>query len=122
VLQPESEGSGSVEGYDGLELALEGANGGWVQGGAAGGSLVAWKGARRANLVGAVSSSASGAKERKSASAGGVTYITNGGDAKLPRRLATLAGKQLRARTHARGAARAAAALDRGAVIPIGSL
>jgi len=54
-------------------------------------------------------------------SADGVTYIANGGDAQLPRHLATLAGKQLRARTHARGAARAAVALDRGAVIPIGS-
>jgi hypothetical protein len=32
------------------------------------------------------------------------------------------AGKQLRACTHARGAARAAAALDRGLVILIGSL
>ena len=83
---------------------------------------MAWKGARRANLVGALSSSASGAKERKSVSASGVTYITNGGDSKLPRRLATQAGKQLRARTDTRGAARAAAALDRGAVIPIGSL
>jgi len=56
--------------------------------------------------VGAVSSSASGAKKRKSASAGGVTYITNGGDAKLPRRLATQAGKQLCAHTHARSAER----------------
>ena len=88
----------------------------------AGGCLVAWKGARRANLVGAVSSSASGAKERKSASAGGVTYIANEGDAKLPRRLVTQAGKQLRARTHARGAARVAAVLDRGTGIPIGPL
>jgi len=61
-------------------------------------------------------------KKEKSASAGGVPFIANGGDAELPRRLATQAGKQLRARTHARGAARAAAALDRGAVIPIRSL
>ena len=34
----------------------------------------------------------------------------------------TQAGRKLRARTHARGAARAAATLDRGAVISIGSL
>jgi len=61
-------------------------------------------------------------EKETSVSAGGVTYITNGGNAQLPRRLATLAGKQLRARMHARGAARAAAALDRGAVIPIRSL
>ena len=39
-----------------------------------------------------------------------------------PRRLATQASKQLRACTRIRGAARAAAALDRGAVIHIGSL
>ena len=39
-----------------------------------------------------------------------------------PRRLAALAGKQLRACTHACGAACAAAALDRGPVILIGSL
>jgi len=55
-------------------------------------------------------------------SAGGEASIANGGDAQLPRRVAILAGKQLHARTHARGAARAAAALDRGAMIPIGSL
>jgi hypothetical protein len=39
-----------------------------------------------------------------------------------PRRLATQASRQLRARTGARGAARTAAALDREPVIPIGSL
>jgi len=39
-----------------------------------------------------------------------------------PRSLVTQAGRQLRARTRARGAARAAAVLDRGLVILIGSL
>jgi len=39
-----------------------------------------------------------------------------------PRSPVTQAGRQLRACTHARGAARAAAALDRGLVILIGSL
>jgi len=36
MLWPESEGNGSVEGYEGLELALGGANGCWVLGGADG--------------------------------------------------------------------------------------
>ena len=58
----------------------------------------------------------------RSVSAGGEAYIANVGDAQLPRHLAILAGKLLRALTHARGAARAAATLDRGAMIPIGSL
>jgi len=61
-------------------------------------------------------------EKETSASSGGGVFIVNGGDAVPPRRLATRAGKQLRALTHARGAARAAAALDRGAMIPIGSL
>ena len=122
VLRPESEGSGSVEGYDGLELALGGANGGWVQGGAAGALGWLGKGARKANLVAAARSSASGAREETSASSGGGVFIAKGGDAVPPRRLATQAGKQLRALTLARGAARAAAALDRGVVVPIGSL
>ena len=61
-------------------------------------------------------------RKKKSVSAGGVAFIASGGDAELPRRLATQAGRQLRARKHARGAERAAAALDRGAMIPIGSL
>ena len=33
-------------------------------------------------------------RRKRNALAGGVAYITNGGDAQLPRRLATLAGKQ----------------------------
>jgi len=86
------------------------------------GSLVAWKGARRANLVGAARSSVSGARERNERIVRWSGFIANGGDAVPPRRLATQAGKQLRALTHACGTARAAAALDMGAVIPIGSL
>ena len=59
-FRPESKENSSVAGYDRLELALGGANGCGVLGGAAGGSLVAWKGARRTNSGSAVSSSASG--------------------------------------------------------------
>jgi len=53
-------------------------------------------------------------RNKRSASADEVAFIVSGGDAELPRRLATQAGRQLRARTHARSAARAATALDRG--------
>jgi len=63
ALRPDLERSDSIEGYDGLELALRGAKGGWVCGGAAGGSPVPWKGARRTNLVATARSSASGARE-----------------------------------------------------------
>ena len=56
------------------------------------------------------------------ASAGGAALYPHRASTEVPRRLATQAGKQLRALTHAHGAVRAAAALDRGAVIPIGSL
>ena len=59
ALRPESEGNGSVEGYGGLELAL-GLLSSWRS---CWGSLVAWKGARRANLVAAARSLASGARE-----------------------------------------------------------
>jgi hypothetical protein len=44
---------------------------------------------------------------------GGKAFIAKEGDAVPPRRLATQAAKQLRALTHAGGAARAATALDR---------
>ena len=116
------ERSDSVEGYDGLELALGGANGGWFQGGAAGALGWLGKGARKANLVAAARSSASGAREETSASSGGGVFIAKGGDVVPPGRPATQAGKQLRALTLARGPARAAAVLDSGAMIPIGSL
>ena len=122
ALWPDLERSDSVEGYDGLELALGGSNGGWVQGGAAG--TLGWlgKGARKANLVAAARSSASGARE------GNERIVRWRGFYRERRRRCastspgTQAGKQLRALTHAHGTARAAAALDRGAVIPIGSL
>ena len=72
--------------------------------------------------MGAARSSVSGARERNERIVRWSGFIANGGDAVPPRRLATQAGKQLRALTHACGTARAAAALDMGAVIPIGSL
>ena len=65
------------------------------------------------NWRSAARSSASGAREETSASSAGKVFIAKGGDAVPPRRLATQAGKQLHALTHAGGAARAAAALDR---------
>ena len=122
ALWPDLEGSDSVEGYDGLELALGGANGGWFQGGAAGALGWLGKGARKVNLVAAARSSASGVRE------GNERIVRWRGFYRERRRHCastspgTQAGKQLRALTHAHGAARAAAALDRGAVIPIGSL
>ena len=59
------ERSGSGWGYDRVELALGGANGGWFQGGAVGSSLVAWKGVSEANLGNAANSSALSKKRRK---------------------------------------------------------
>ena len=56
------------------------------------------------------------------ASAGGAALYPRRARTGLPRRLVALAGKQLRACTHACGATCAAAALDRGPVILIGSL
>ena len=99
--------------YGGLELALGGEIGGWVRGGAAGALEWFGKGTRKANWRSAAGSSASGAREETSASSGGKAFIAKGGDAVPPRRLATQAGKQLRALMHAGSAARVAAALDR---------
>ena len=59
-FRPESEENGSVAGYEGLELVLGSANGCWVLGGVVGAPGWLGKGARKANLVGGVSSSASG--------------------------------------------------------------
>ena len=67
-------------------------------------------------------SSSAFSEANRGASAGGAALYPRRASTELPRRLAALAGEQLRARTHARGAARAAAALDRGPVILIGSL
>jgi len=47
---PELGKKGSTGSSKGLELALGGAIGCWVQGGVAGDPLVAWKGTRRTNL------------------------------------------------------------------------
>ena len=107
------EKNGSVEGSGGLELALGGAIGGLVRGGAAGALEWLGKGARKANWRSAARSPASGAREGTSASSSGKAFFAKGRDAVPPRRLATQAAKQLRALTHAGGAARAAAALDR---------
>ena len=107
------EKNGLVEGSGGLELALGGAIGGLVRGGAAGALEWLGKEARKANWRSAARSSASGARKGTSAPSSGKAFIAKGGDAVPPRRLATQAGKQLRALTHAGGAARAAAALDR---------
>jgi len=84
-----------------------------VRGGAAGALEWLGKGARKTNQRSAARSSASGAREGTSASSSGKAFIAKGGDTVPPRRLATQAAKQLRALTHAGGAARAAAALDR---------
>jgi hypothetical protein len=65
VLRPELERNGSVEGAGRLELALGGAIGGLVQGGAAGALEWLGKGAGKANSGSAGSSSASGFKGKR---------------------------------------------------------
>jgi len=85
---------GSVAAYGGLEPALGGAIGGGAQGGAAGVLKKLGKETGEANLGGAGSSPASSGKEKKDASAGREAYNANEGNGRLPRRLATQAGKQ----------------------------
>ena len=65
AFRPGLEKNGSGWSYGRVELALRGANGCGVLGGAAGGSLVAWKGARRTNSGSTGSSSASGFRGKR---------------------------------------------------------
>jgi len=103
---------GSVEGFGEVELVLGGTIGGSVRGGAAGALEWLGKGARTAKRRSAARSPAS-VREKERVRRPGKAFIAKRRDVVPPRRLATQAAKQLRALTHAGGAARAAAAMDR---------